>query len=137
MKTIGLILAALAAGGGAPQWMSAEELTSTFAGQTIEGYYPNGTAFEETYNGGGTISYRDSYVTTTGNWLVLGAEFCTFYKDVVGGCFFGHRVSENCFRFYLANEVRNRSPAEVPAQSYEVTGWLSRASPTCPPPPTV
>lgn len=141
MKALGFVLAAVVTGeccaGDGIQWMPANELTATFAGRTLSGYYPNGVTFEETYKTGGTIAYHDSYIATTGNWLIAGTEFCTFYKDVLGGCFRGYRVSENCFRFYLSSEVKDRLPADVPVQSYEVTGWLLDAPNTCPPPPTV
>lgn len=134
------ILAAVTVTAGAAQpdqWMQEDELRATFAGQTLGGYYPDGVSFDERYLTDGTIIYRDDRQASSGNWSIAGQEFCTFYKDIVGACFRAHRVSENCFRFYLTSEVGLSQPSAMAADNYEVTGWLTSLPSTCPPPPSV
>lgn len=132
-----ILLAAPASAGDPPRWMTGTELRQFFAGRTLEGFYPSGIGFAETYKPGGAIDYRDDQVTAVGNWSIVANDICTFYVNLLGGCFRAYRVSGNCFRFYLASDVDGQTPAQVPARSYEVTGWLAHMPSTCPPPPSV
>lgn len=74
--------------GERPPWMTDAEISRTFGGQTIDGHYPDGQTFTETYRSGGSIDYRDERRSTHGRWSVVNGSFCTLYDDdPTGGCF--------------------------------------------------
>ncbi len=111
-----------------PLYMSGVEISSTFSGGAFDGVYADNSPWKETYNSDGSILYSDSFGPRTGEWSVRGSDdFCTFYTDGTGSCWHVERVSENCFRFYVAGGA----PGAVPAAS--ATGWATARPSTCGP----
>lgn len=121
---------ATASPSGVP-WMSATELQSTFSGQTIDGHYPNGSTFTETYASGGRIDYRDDMRSNGGRWSIVDGTFCTIYdEDPTGGCFRVIRSGSNCFEFYFV--ARSEEEASRPrAPDWTARGWIADKSSTC------
>jgi hypothetical protein len=112
-------------------WMSDTELRSTFGGQTIDGLYPNGRTFTESYKSSGRIDYRDDRRTTGGRWSTIEGSFCTIYDDdPTGGCFRVMRTGANCYEFYFV--ARTEDEARTPrTPDWTARGWLSGTSSTC------
>jgi hypothetical protein len=126
----GLAAAAAAASQEAP-WMSETDLRSTFAGQTIDGHYPNGSTFTETYDGTGRIDYRDTMRSSGGRWSIVEGTFCTIYDDdPTGGCFRVIKSGTNCFEFYFV--ARTEDEASRPrSPDWTARGWLADRNSTC------
>ncbi len=112
-------------------WMSEADLRSTFGGQTIDGHYPSGRGFTETYSAAGRIDYRDTGRETNGHWSVVDGSFCTIYdNDPTGGCFRVLKSGPNCFEFYFV--ARTEEEARTPRDpDWTARGWLSTESSTC------
>ena len=110
---------------------SEEELANTFGGQTIDGHYPNGHTFTETYKVEGRIDYRDDYRSSGGRWSVTNGSFCTIYdSDPTGGCFRVMRSGPNCFDFYFI--ARTEDEAMAPrSPDWSAQGWLRDQASTC------
>jgi hypothetical protein len=129
-----MLLAATAGSGlgqsGIP-WMSEQELSATFAGHTIDGHYPGGRAFTETYASSGRVDYRDDLKATGGRWSITDGTFCTIYdNDPTGGCFRVLRSGPNCFEFYFV--ARTEEEARQPrSPDWTARGWLTGESSTC------
>lgn len=112
-------------------WMSEGELRDTFGGKTIDGHYPSGSGFTETYRASGRVDYRDTKRVTGGRWSITEGAFCTIYDDdPTGGCFRVMRSGANCFEFYFISrtEEQVRTPGEP---DWTARGWLSTSDPTC------
>jgi hypothetical protein len=108
--------------------MGGAEITATFSGGAYEGVYADNSPWKETYNSDGSIVYSDRFGPRTGQWSVRGAgDFCTYYTDSSGACWRVERVSENCFRFYVA--VGNPTVARAAS----ATGWATATPSTCGP----
>jgi hypothetical protein len=133
-----LVLAALAAAGVAraedgevSPWMSERELRATFGGKDIDGHYPNGETFSESYKTGGRIYYRDTVRTTGGRWSVVNGTFCTIYDDdPTGGCYRVMKSGDNCYEFYFV--ARTEEEARTPrSPDWTARGWLRSEAATC------
>jgi hypothetical protein len=112
-------------------WMDGRKMTETFAGRTIDGRYGSGLAFTESYRADGSIAYRDTVTSATGNWRVTGQGFCTFYENMNGGCFLVRQLGANCFEFYIS-ESQDAGP--LPPQDgkpYVAQGWYPEKPSTC------
>jgi hypothetical protein len=111
-----------------PLHMSDAEVTATFSGGAFDGVYADNSPWKETYNSDGSIIYSDRFGPRKGEWSVRGTgDFCTYYTDGSGACWRVERVSENCFRFYIAIG----DPATKRAAS--ATGWATASPSTCGP----
>jgi hypothetical protein len=111
-----------------PLHMPGAEITATFSGGAFDGVYADNSPWKETYNADGSIVYSDRFGPRTGQWSVRGAgDFCTYYTDGSGACWRVERVSENCFRFYVALG----DPTTDRAAS--ATGWDTARPSTCGP----
>lgn len=137
MRLTLLALAALAltspasVAGERPPWMTEAELSKAFAGQTIDGHYPDGQTFTETYKAEGRIDYRDERRTTRGRWSVVNGAFCTLYDDdPTGGCFRVLKSGTNCYEFYFV--ARSEEEAKKPRQpDWSAQGWIANEASTC------
>jgi hypothetical protein len=113
---------------GQPRLMPGSEITATFAGGAFDGVYADNSPWKETYNSDGSIVYSDRFGPRKGQWSVRGAgDFCTYYTDGSGACWRVERVSENCFKFYIAigDPAANRAAS--------ATGWATASPSTCGP----
>ncbi len=109
--------------------MSPTELTATFSGGVFDGVYADNSPWKETYNSDGSIAYSDRFGPREGAWSIRGAgDFCTYYTDGSGACWRVERVSENCFRFYVAIGGDGERTASASA-----TGWATARPSTCGP----
>ena len=117
--------------GVAQLWLSETEIQSSLAGRTIDGRYPNGDSFTETYLNGGRIRYQDEQHSTGGRWSITEGTFCTIYdNDLTGGCFRVLKTSANCFEFYFV--ARNEYEAARPRDpDWAAQGWFDGESSTC------
>lgn len=83
-------------------WMSEAEMSSAFAGATLEGKYGDGRPFRERYKNDGRVEYEERSLTNGGSWSVQAGTFCTIYDgDASGGCFRVKQVGRNCYEFYF------------------------------------
>jgi hypothetical protein len=134
LPIVALALAALAGQAIAQveaPWLSEAEIRAALAGQTIDGRYPEGETFTETYEAGGKVRYRDGRHTTAGRWSIIEGTLCTIYdNDPTGGCFRVQRTSANCFEFYFV--ARTEYEASRPREpDWSAQGWLSDRVSTC------
>lgn len=82
-------------------WMSADEITATFKGESLAGLYPSNAPWTETIRADGTTDYREGTKRWQGTWWVRDREFCFSYPPPgVGGCFRVTRISANCYELY-------------------------------------
>lgn len=125
------LLSAPAASQRRSPWMSEDELTRTFGGQTIDGHYPNGRTFTETYRAEGRIDYEDELRSSGGRWTVASGAFCTIYdSEPTGGCFRVMKSGPNCFDFYFV--ARTEDEADTPrSPDWSAQGWLRDEASTC------
>lgn len=123
----------------APAWMSGAELSAAFGEKTIEGYYPGGRRFDESYDGAGRLLYHEEGRTDAGAWSVHGTVFCTIYDArSSGGCFQVVRVSRNCFEFYFnAADVADIDENLVDPGPWVARAWVRGTASTCEEPPSV
>lgn len=112
-------------------WMTEADLRSTFGGQTIDGRYPSGREFTETYASGGHVDYRDTGRATGGRWSITDGSFCTIYDDdPTGGCFRVLKSGANCFEFYFV--ARTEEEARTPrSPDWTARAWLTGENSTC------
>ena len=107
--------------------MSGDDIKSTFAGSAFDGVYADSSPWKETYNSDGSIDYSDRFGPRKGEWSIRSVgDFCTYYTDGSGACWRVERVSENCFRFYVA-------VGEDAARAASATGWATARPGTCGP----
>lgn len=139
MRKVVIVIAVLAAGAGHTAaialdagWMPDAELSATFAGKSMAGYYASGRTFAETYAADGTLTYSDKDHASGGAWSVQSGSFCTIYDDdPAGGYFRVRREGVNCDEFYFIarTQVQARRDPRKP-------DWTARARfkgqiPTC------
>jgi hypothetical protein len=87
----------------AGELLSPERLRTELGGQTIKGYYVrNRVNFVEIYQSDGRITYKDDHKGDAGRWSIQGSAFCTFYDQILGGCWSVIKHSANCLEFYPA-----------------------------------
>ncbi|MGQ0455951.1 MAG: hypothetical protein ACT4OU_02690 [Hyphomicrobium sp.] len=104
--------------------MSDSELVAQFHDTTIEGSYPSGRSFSESYRSDGRVDYAETSVRMKGYWSITSGTLCTIYDtDPAGGCFRVARVGENCFEFHFAS----RTEQTIPGQSEGRADWTARA----------
>src|SRR5262245_3311591 len=87
-KTLTAVLMAVslsATTAGAIDQQHGFEIRRALAGITLDGIYPDGSFFSETYNQDGTLSYHDANHDDTGTWQTARDQFCTYYKGQKGG----------------------------------------------------
>lgn len=118
--------------GDAASWMSGPDIRSTFIGWTLTGAYASGAPFEETYHDDGTLAYAEADIRVSGNWHVAGQDFCTFYADLMGGCFRAVRLSDNCYRFFSTADVAGTAPPDGLTTRFVAEGWTNQRPSTCP-----
>ncbi len=111
--------------------MDERMMTESFAGRTIDGRYGSGLAFTETYRADGSISYKDTLASASGNWRVTGQGFCTFYEDMNGGCFLVRKMGANCFEFYIAESQDTGPLPPRQGKPYVAQGWYPEKPSTC------
>lgn len=116
--------------------LKAADVRATFDGKTLEGFYPSGTTFLDTYGPNGRVDYREPGKAVTGDWSVRGDALCTFYTDGSGGCFFVVRTSANCFEFFAAQD-HDAPSLERSDLDWTARGWLNDRPHTCDGVPTV
>jgi hypothetical protein len=116
-----------------PAWMSGDDIRSTFAGQRVAGFYPNGVRFEESYAHSGTIDYRDDLGIDAGNWSISGDNFCFFYHSMNGGCFKLHRDGRNCFQAVLSFDALSQQRGRLSKSGWAVMMWRADMPSTCAP----
>jgi hypothetical protein len=136
MLRAGLIIMAgllTAAAADYPRDLSGPAIIAAFEGHTAKGAYADGTAFRESYEAGGRISYWDPRGGTTGKWSVRNDLLCTFYDNgMSGGCFRIAQVAENCFDFYAVTITEEEAMSPGPRRDYTARGSLTHAKSTCP-----
>ncbi len=114
------------------KWLGVAELKAAFAGRTLTGNYADGFIFTETYAQDGRISYWDPQVTTEGRWHVSTDQgFCTFYDNLVGGCFKTLKVGDNCFQFFLLEAQDSGPLPKGKGTPYISQGWYPDKPSTC------
>ncbi len=119
--------------------MDAEEIRTAFIGQTLDGVYPHGAKWSETYAPDGRIDGRDEFRRFSGRWTITGQVFCTLFEPPAGGaCWRLRAVGANCYEFHLAAPANaaHREPDVVPA-NWGARGWRRGQPATCEPRPAV
>jgi hypothetical protein len=85
-----------------PKILGELEIRRAVIGTTLDGVFPDGVKWWETYNADGTLDYMHDGLRMGGRWIIKGQVFCTVYKDGAdGACWRMKASSENCFEFYL------------------------------------
>ena len=112
-------------------WLAEAEIRAELAGRTIDGKYPDGDAFTETYEAGGRVHYEEGEHSTAGRWSITEGTLCTIYdNDPTGGCFRVLKTGSNCFEFYFV--ARNEYQASSPRKpDWAARGWIKGKAPTC------
>ncbi len=133
-------IALLASGASAQtDMMSGSQLRSAFSGKPVDGVYPGGASWSETYSTDGRIDYQEDNRKLTGRWTIEGSIFCTLYDAGNGGaCWRLRATGENCFVFYLAppNDLRLNGKL-VFSKQWGAMAWHRGKSSTCEGRPTV
>ena len=106
------------------------EIRRALGGITLDGIYPGGVFFSETYGADGTIRYHDANGADSGQWAVRGDTFCTFYERQPGACFYVLSHGANCFTFHQAAE--SKSGRRAPTSDWSAEGWNRDRPATCP-----
>jgi hypothetical protein len=105
-------------------WMSDAELNAAFSSRAVDGEYPNGETFTETYAADGRVEYSDDLRQNAGQWSVRAGTFCTIYdNDSSGGCFRVRKIGTNCYEFFFVA----RDEEAVEQGPSEATDWSARA----------
>jgi hypothetical protein len=112
--------------------MSETELNAAFSGKAVDGHYPSGATFQETYRADGSVAYKDRQRLSAGRWSLQADSFCTIYDDdPAGGCFRVHKESANCFEFYFVahSELQARDWPSEP--NWTARAWIRDQPSTC------
>ncbi len=122
-------------------YMTGTEIRRAVSGVTIDGVYPGGVAWTETYKTDGKIDYMETGKRMTGQWSLEGAVFCTLYNGgSEGGCWRVRSVGANCFVFYITTRPRpgQGTTATIPVdKTWGAMGWRQGVTSTCEGRPTV
>ncbi len=128
-----LLLAVLPTKGLPGEWLTAEDLRTTFEGKTVDGEYPNKRSFRETYETGGAVAYEDDRRSSTGHWSIKAGSLCTIYDDdPAGGCFRVQKAGPNCYEFYFiarTEEGAEKAPSDKP--SWTARAWMAGKPASC------
>ena len=116
-------------------WMSVEDMRSEFIGKTLEGVYPDGSAWSDAYFPDGSIIYHDTVNNWTGEWSFKGPAYCTWYLGgAQGGCFLVRKLSANCYSFFVVPNDWNRpEPPDASQIGWNGNGWVNDRPGTCEP----
>lgn len=113
-------------------WMSEADLRRALAGKDVEGEYPNGRPFKETYAADGSVSYADDLRSSGGRWSIEAGTFCTIYDDdPMGGCFRVHKVGANCFEFYFVARTEEEARKAPKEPDWTARAWVEAEPATC------
>jgi hypothetical protein len=112
----------------------------------LDGEYPSGLTWTETYLADGRLDYRERGVQAQGNWhFRAGHVFCTFYdppllRPWTGACWTIIQSGANCYDLYVAS----LGPAEPVddttenlANRWNGRAWRKGEASTCMPRPSV
>ena len=134
---VGLFVGLIAANGRAvaTDHLLGFEIRHALGGITLDGIYPTGAFFSETYGEDGTIHYHDADGADKGDWSVRGDTFCTFYHRQAGGCFYVVSHGANCFTFHRSAE--DKTGRRAPGAEWSAEGWNRDRPATCPKSPEV
>ena len=134
---VGLFVGLIAANGRAvaTDHLLGFEIRHALGGITLDGIYPTGAFFSETYGEDGTIHYHDADGADKGDWSVRGDTFCTFYHRQGGGCFYVVSHGANCFTFHRPAE--DKTGRRAPRADWSAEGWNRDRPATCPKSPEV
>lgn len=115
-------------------WMSDAELVAQFHDTTIEGNYPTGRSFSESYQSDGRVDYKEPNINMRGYWSVTSGTLCTIYDaDPAGGCFRVARVGENCFEFHFASRTEDAVPGSADGKAeWTARAWVRGKPSACP-----
>jgi hypothetical protein len=120
-------------------FLSGDAIRRAVSAVTLDGVYPGGKFWTETYLPDGNIDYRESGKAMKGRWSVTGAVFCTFYNDETeGGCWRVRAQGSNCLLFYAtARPQGGQSRAGPIDKNWGAMGWRQGVTSTCEGRPTV
>ena len=92
----------------------------------MQGEYPDGRQWTETFNTDMTSRYVESGQVSRGAMRFDGSNLCfTYASGFSGGCFEVWRRSDNCFDFYAIAD--DGSVTATTRQRQEGQGWTARA----------
>jgi hypothetical protein len=127
---IGFLVALLVGAAAADDRLVGIEIRNALSGITLDGIYPGGTFFSETYSEDGSIRYHDANGADSGAWSVHGDAFCTFYDRQPGACFYVLSHGANCFTFRTTSDDAAGQSASGDAWAAE--GWNRDRPASCP-----
>ena len=140
---LGLAAAAIAvlasAASAQTDMMGESQIRGALAGKSVDGVYPSGEAWSETYHADGRIDYHESNRKLTGRWTIEGFVFCTLYDGGHGGgCWRVRATGENCFVFHLTSRANaRRNVKSLVATQWGAMAWQPGKPSTCEGRPTV
>lgn len=119
--------------------MTGTEIRQAVAGKTLDGVYPDGLAFTESYASDGKIDYRETNRPLTGRWTIEGPVFCTLYDGGNGGgCWRLRATGANCFTFFNAAKPKaGAKTAGAVGREWGAMAWRQGEPSTCEGRPTV
>jgi hypothetical protein len=118
--------------------LNGDAIRAGVVGATLDGFYPGGAMFSETYHRDGRIDYRDDKDRLTGRWTISGKTFCTLYDGGNGGaCWRLKSSGDNCFEFYLTAMPKSATQKSLVSTQWGAKGWRTDKPSTCEGRPTV
>jgi hypothetical protein len=126
------------------RWMSQDAMRADFVGETLRGYYHDGTPWIASYAGSGRYDVREGELSAAGNWYFRDRAFCFFYGPPVWPleerCVATVKVGANCYEFHLVWPDA-RAPGEAkdfqPETRWHSRGWRQSEPSTCEATPSV
>jgi len=113
-------------------WLSEVEMSTTFAGVTLEGRYGNGKPFSEKYQPDGRLAYSERGSLVRGRWSLENGTFCTIYdNDPTGGCYRVKKVALNCYEFYFVARTEEQARQAPRDPSWTARGSVAGKPGTC------
>ena len=89
-------------------WMSQEAMRADFVGETLRGYYRDGTPWTASYGDAGRsdrYEVGEGKLRAVGTWYFRDRAFCFFYGPPVWPleerCVATIKVGANCYEFHL------------------------------------
>lgn len=125
-------------------WMSQEAMRADFVGETLRGYYHDGSPWMATYEDDGRYEVREGELRAVGNWYFRDRAFCFYYGPPVWlleeRCVATVKVGTNCYEFHLVwpdSRAAGDGKSFRPERRWHSRGWRQREPSTCEVTPSV
>ena len=107
--------------------MGEAEIRRVIIGTTLDGVFPGGVKWWETYNADGTLDYMHDGQRMNGRWVIRGQVFCNVYQNgAEGACWRLKSEGANCFAFYLTPPPVSTRAAPPPLRDSDLSSHAWR-----------